>query len=108
MVEELRRTYPELAGARIDRWQYLVRQANHWYRQVEFGVLPARSLWDRARALRWWEIATVMVPIAGYRAVRRTRGWLARTPDAFLADVWPALRPTTQATIAAFASALPS
>ena len=105
-LEELRRTYPELADARVDRWQYLARQANHWYRQVEFGALPIRSLWERARSLRWWEPATVMAPIAGYRVFRRGRGLIRRSRYPFVADVWPALRPTSSATIADFAAAL--
>ena len=41
---ELRRTYPELANVPIARWQYVARQVNHWYRQVEFGTAPAPAL----------------------------------------------------------------
>lgn len=77
---ELRREYPELASARVHRWHYVARQVNHWYRLVEFGSMSLPALGARARSLRPWEHLTVMVPIAGYRLVRRWRTRLAGRP----------------------------
>jgi hypothetical protein len=103
---ELRRTYPELANLRVARWQYVARQVNHWYRQVEFGKLPAAALVARSRSLRSSEVATVMMPILAYRAVRRLRDQLRGTKRSYIGDSWPALRPTPHRTIAEFAASL--
>ena len=103
---ELRRTYPELANVPIARWQYVARQVNHWYRQVEFGTAPAATLVDRSRALHPWELATVMAPLLGYRVVRRLRDQLRGVKRSYIGDSWPALRPTASRTIAEFAANL--
>ena len=104
---ELRRTYPELARVPIARWQYVARQVNHWYRQVEFGAASPRVLLDRSRSLRPLELATVMVPMLGYRAVRRFRARVRGRERTYIGDSWPALRPTPHRTIAEFAASLP-
>ncbi|MEK6206419.1 MAG: glycosyltransferase [Chloroflexota bacterium] len=103
----LRDTYPELANARIARWQYVARQVNHWYRQAEFGRLPLRGLLARARSLRPWEVLTVMVPILGYRLTRRLRGLLRGGERSYIQDSWPALLPTPHPSITEFAASLP-
>ena len=104
---ELRRTYPELSNVPIARWQYVARQVNHWYRQVEFGMAPPATLVGRSRSLRPLEVATVMIPMLGYRAVRRFRDQIRGTKRSYIRDSWPALRPTSHRTIAAFAASLP-
>ena len=103
---ELRRTYPELADVPIARWQYVARQVNHWYRQVEFGTAPARTIVARSRSLRPSEFATVMVPMLGYRVVRRLRDQVQGRKRSYISDSWPALRPTPHRTIAEFAASL--
>ncbi len=103
---ELRRTYPEVASIRIDRWQYIIRQVNHWYRQVEFGKLPFSALGERARSLKWWEIVPAMVSVFGYRAVGRLRARLDGRAYTYTADAWPSLRETPYRTITAFAETL--
>jgi hypothetical protein len=104
---ELRRTYPELSRVPIARWQYVARQVNHWYRQVEFGALQPAALGERARSLRPLEVVTVMVPMLGYRAMRRLRDHIRGTKRSYIGDSWPALRPTPHRTIADFAASLP-
>ncbi len=104
---ELRRTYPELANVPIARWQYVARQVNHWYRQVEFGMAPAAALVGKSRSLRPSEVATVMIPMLGYRAARRLRDRVRGTKRSYIGDSWPALRPTPHRTIAEFAANLP-
>ena len=104
---ELRRTYPELANMPIARWQYVARQVNHWYRQVEFGMAPRATLLGRSRTLRASEVATVMVPMLGYRALRRVRDRLRGRTRSYIGDSWPALRPTSHRTIVDFAASLP-
>jgi hypothetical protein len=104
---ELRRTYPELTNVRIARWQYLARQVNHWYRQIEFGMAPPGALVGRARSLRPSEVATVMVPMLGYRALRRFRDQFRGVKRSYISDSWPALRPTPDRTIVDFAASLP-
>jgi len=104
---ELRRTYPELANVPIARWQYLARQVNHWYRQVEFGMAPQATLLGRSRSLRPSEVATVMIPMLGYRAVRRVCDRLRGRKRSYIGDSWPSLRPTLHRTIAEFAASLP-
>jgi hypothetical protein len=103
---ELRRTYPELADVPISRWQYAARQVNHWYRQVEFGTEPAASLVARARSLRPAEVATVMIPMLGYRAFRRLRDQVRGKKRSYIGDSWPSLGPTSHRTIAEFAASL--
>jgi hypothetical protein len=103
---ELRRTYPELAKVPIARWQYVARQVNHWYRQVEFGAVPPAGLIERARSLKPWELLTVMLPMLGYRAVRRLRDQVRGVERSYIGDSWPALRPTPHRTIADFAAGL--
>lgn len=103
---ELRRTYPELANLPIARWQYVARQVNHWYRQVEFGAVRPAGLIERSRSLRPWELLTVMVPMLGYRAVRRIRDQVRGVRRSYIGDSWPALRPTPHRTIADFAAGL--
>jgi glycosyltransferase involved in cell wall biosynthesis len=103
---ELRRTYPELSNVPIARWQYVARQVNHWYRQTEFGALGPATLVERARSLKPWEVATVMLPMIGYRVVRRFRGQIRGTKWSYISDSWPALRPTPHRTIADFAAGL--
>lgn len=104
---ELRRTYPELSNTPIARWQYVARQVNHWYRQVEFGALPSAALVDRARSLKPLEIGTVMLPMLAYRALRRVRDRVRGTKRSYIGDSWPALRPTPHGSIADFAASLP-
>jgi glycosyltransferase involved in cell wall biosynthesis len=104
---ELRRTYPELSTVPIARWQYAARQVNHWYRQVEFGGLRPGALGERARSLKPLEVATVMLPMLGYRAMRRIRDQIRGTKRSYISDSWPALRPTPHRTIADFAASLP-
>jgi hypothetical protein len=103
---ELRGTYPELANMPVARWQYVARQVNHWYRQVEFGVAPAAALVDKSRSLRPVEVATVMAPMLGYRAFRRLRDQVRGRKRSYIGDSWPALRPTRHRTIAEFAASL--
>jgi len=103
---ELRRTYPELSNVPIARWQYIARQVNHWYRQVEFGALPPSALGERVRSLKPWEVATVMLPMLGYRVVRRFRAQVRGTKRSYISDSWPALRPTPHQRIADFAASL--
>ena len=103
---ELRRTYPELAGVPIARWQYVARQVNHWYRQVEFGMAPPAALVARSRSLRPYEVATVMIPMLGYRALRRLRHRIRSADRSYIHDSWPALRPTPHRTITEFAASL--
>jgi len=105
-LTELRRTYPEVATVPIDRWQYIIRQVNHWYRQVEFGKLPVSALGARARSLRWWEIAPAMVAVLGYRVVGRLRTRVAGRARTYTSDAWPSLRETPHRTITAFAKDL--
>jgi glycosyltransferase involved in cell wall biosynthesis len=104
---ELRRTYPEVREVPIARWQYVARQVNHWYRQVEFGAAPPGALLERLRWLRPWEVATVMVPLLGYRTLRRFRSRVRGGERSYLQDSWPALRPTPYRTITEFAASLP-
>ena len=104
---ELRSTYPELSNVPIARWQYVARQVNHWYREIEFGAQPPAVLIERARSLRPWEPATVMLPMLGYRAARRLRDRVRGTKRSYIGDSWPALRPTPHRTIAEFAANLP-
>jgi glycosyltransferase involved in cell wall biosynthesis len=104
---ELRRTYPELANVPIARWQYVARQVNHWYRQVEFGTAPPATLVAKSRSLRPTELATVMIPMLGYRAFRRLRDQLRGRKRSYIGDSWPALRPTPHRSISDFAASLP-
>ena len=104
---ELRRTYPELGNVPIARWQYVARQVNHWYRQVEFGMAPQATLVGRSRSLRPSELATVMLPMLGYRAIRRVSDRLRGRKRSYIGDSWPALRPSSHRTIAEFAASLP-
>lgn len=103
---ELRRSYPEVATIPIDRWQYIIRQVNHWYRQVEFGRLPFSALGQRARSLRWWEIGPALIAVLGYRLVGRLRARLEGRARTYTSDAWPRLRETPYRTITAFAEAL--
>ena len=103
---ELRRTYPELAQVPIARWQYVARHVNHWYRQVEFGALRPAALIGRARSLKPWEVATVMLPLLGYRALRRLRDQIQGTKRSYIRDSWPSLRPTPHLTITDFSAHL--
>ena len=103
---ELRRVYPELASTEIDRWGYATRQVNHWYRQLEYGRASLSEVVGNARSLHPWEIATVMLPMIAYRVVRMARRRAAGRARTYITDAWPALRPTTHRTIAAFAASL--
>ena len=47
-----------------------------------------------------------MIPMLGYRAVRRLRDQVRGTKRSYIGDSWPALRPTPHRTIAEFAASL--
>ena len=105
---ELQRTYPELASTRVDQWNYAVRQVNYWFRQVEYGRKPLSWLKAQVRQLRPSQALTVLVPVFGYRVIRRVRGRLSGRRATYMSDAWPALRPTSFATVDSFAANLQS
>jgi hypothetical protein len=105
---ELRRTYPELRAIHIDRWAYLIRQANYWLRQYEFGVITARTLIQRIRALRLTELATVLLPMVAYRAARIVRDSSRGRRRTYISDAWAALEETSASSIREFAEHLPA
>lgn len=102
----LRKAYPELASIDIDHWQYAVRQANYWYREVEFGSVPLSAMAPLVRSLKPWEVVSVLGVALGYRAQRRLRAAVAAKPHTYVQDAWPALRETSSRTIAEFAASL--
>lgn len=105
---ELRRTYPELRDVQVDRWAYLIRQANYWLRQYEFGVITAATLIHRARALRPAEFATVLIPMIAYRAARIVRDRARGRRRTYISDSWSSLEATSAPSIREFAEHLPA
>jgi hypothetical protein len=105
---ELRRTYPELRDVHVDRWAYLIRQANYWLRQYEFGVITTRTLIHRTRSLQLTELATVFVPMVVYRAARIVRDRARGRRRTYISDSWSALEETNAPSIREFAEHLPA
>ena len=64
------------------------------------------DLVKQARSLMPIEAVTVMLPMLGYRVVRRLRAQVRGTKRSYISDSWPALRPTPHRTIADFAASL--
>ncbi len=103
----LRNSYPELARAQVNRWAYVVRQANYWLRELEFGAMPLPVLMDRLRSLGLLDLVTALPPVLLYRCVAILRDLSRHRHRTFIGEAWPALRPTAQPTIVEFAATLP-
>ena len=90
----LKREYPDyLATVEISRWNYAGRQAYHWTRDFEFGLVDVPTLMRRAQTLSWSERAMFLLPLVAYRSgLRGLRSVGLRRVKRF-ADMWPALRP---------------
>lgn len=78
-LEEMRRDFPELAGVRLDRGAYVLRQVWTWVRAVHSGLLAPRELGRQLALLRPRDVRAAAATLAGRDTLRDARDAVAST-----------------------------